>query len=80
MIEVSPIHKIEIFDNAHLFGASPISALIVYENGKLAKKEYRKYHLQTAIQDDYQSFREVIYRRYQRLLVEDKKVARFNSC
>lgn len=74
MIEVSPIHKIEIFDNAHLFGASPISALIVYENGKLAKKEYRKYHLQTAIQDDYQSFREVIYRRYQRLLVEDKKL------
>lgn len=65
-----PINHIEIFDNAQLFGTAPISACVVYKDQAFDKKNYRKYHLQTATQDDYQAMREVTYRRYQRMLVE----------
>lgn len=71
LLKIQPINTIEVFDNAHLFGANPISAQIVYEHGKLNKKKYRKYHLKTAVSDDYQSFREVIYRKYQRNLSDN---------
>lgn len=64
------ISRIDIIDNAQLFGASPISAVIVFEGEDFLKKEYRKYHLKTAVQDDYQAMREVMYRRYQRALLE----------
>ena len=68
----NPINTIEIFDNAQLFGVAPVSAMVVYKDLKFEKRLYRKYHIKTAIQDDYQSFREVLYRRYQRLLLENK--------
>ncbi len=65
------VERIEVFDNAQLFGTSPISAMILYENG-FDKNNYRKYHLKTTTDDDYQAMREVTYRRYQRLLLEEK--------
>ncbi len=65
------INRIEVFDNAQLFGTAPISAMIVYEDMKFDKKSYRKYHLQTTSNDDYQAMKEVTYRRYQKLLIED---------
>ncbi len=65
------IKHIEVFDNAQLFGTAPISALIVYKDQGFEKKSYRKYHLQTTTNDDYQAMKEVTYRRYQKLLVED---------
>jgi excinuclease ABC subunit C len=68
------IKTIEVFDNAQLFGTAPISALIVYSDQAFDKKAYRKYHLKTTNNDDYQAMREVTYRRYYRLLVEDKKL------
>ncbi len=64
------VRHIEIFDNAQLFGTAPISALVVYKDGAFDKKSYRKYHLQTTTNDDYQAMKEVTYRRYQKLLVE----------
>lgn len=64
------IKRIDVIDNAQLFGASPISAVIVYEGLDFNKKMYRKYHLKTTTNDDYQAMREVIYRRYQRHLSE----------
>jgi len=67
-----PVSYIEIFDNAQLFGTAPISALVVFKEGEFEKKSYRKYHLQTTTQDDYQAMREVTYRRYQRMLVESQ--------
>lgn len=67
------IERIEVFDNAQLFGTSPISAMILYENG-FDKNNYRKYHLKTTTDDDYQAMREVTYRRYQRLLFEEKRM------
>ncbi len=68
------VKHIEIFDNAQLFGTSPISAMVTFKNGDFDKKSYRKYHLQTTTNDDYQAMKEVTYRRYQRLLVENQEM------
>jgi excinuclease ABC subunit C len=65
-----PIDTIEVFDNAQLFGTAPISAMIVYQNQQFDKKQYRKYHIKTTTNDDYQAMREVIYRRYQKKLMQ----------
>ena len=66
------INYIEAFDNSQLFGTSPVSAMIVYKNHDFFKEGYRKFNLKTANQDDYQQIKEVVYRRYYRLLMEDK--------
>ncbi|MGT2741763.1 excinuclease ABC subunit UvrC [Streptococcus plurextorum] len=61
-------NRIEAFDNSNIMGTSPVSAMVVFENGKPAKKEYRKYKIQTVDgPDDYASMREVIRRRYSRV-------------
>ncbi|PKK97049.1 MAG: excinuclease ABC subunit C [Tenericutes bacterium HGW-Tenericutes-3] len=65
------VSHIEVFDNAQLFGTAPISALIVFNNGDFERKSYRKYHLKTTTNDDYQAMKEVTYRRYQKLLMEN---------
>ncbi len=65
-----PVHHIDIFDNAQLFGTAPISAMVVYKDQGFAKKLYRKYHLKTTTNDDYQAMKEVTYRRYQKMLIE----------
>lgn len=71
LLGLNKVSKIEAFDNSHLFGASPISAMVVYKDGKPSYKDYRKYHLkETEKSDDYGAFKEVIYRRYQRVLYE----------
>lgn len=68
------INYIEAFDNSQLFGTSPVSAMIVYKNHEFFKDGYRKFNLKSAAQDDYQQMKEVIYRRYYRLLMEDKSL------
>ncbi len=65
------IKQIDIFDNAQLFGTAPISALVVYKDEAFDKQSYRKYHLKTTTNDDYQAMKEVIYRRYQKLLMHE---------
>ena len=65
------INYIEAFDNSGLFGTAPVSAVVIYKNHQFMNQEYRKFNIKTAIQDDYQSFKEVIYRRYYRLLMAD---------
>ena len=60
--------RIESFDNSNIMGTSPVSAMVVFENGKPNKKEYRKYKIKTVQgPDDYASMREVIRRRYSRV-------------
>ncbi|MFU2163290.1 excinuclease ABC subunit UvrC [Streptococcus pluranimalium] len=60
--------RIEAFDNSNIMGTSPVSAMVVFENGKPQKKEYRKYKIKTVQgPDDYASMREVIRRRYGRV-------------
>jgi len=63
------IHRIEIFDNSHLGGTHNVSAMVVAEDGEFNRKAYRLYNLKTAYQSDLESFREVLYRRYQKALV-----------
>ena len=63
--------RIEAFDNSNIQGSDPVSAMIVFIDGKPAKNEYRKYKIKTVVgPDDYASMREVIYRRYSRVLKE----------
>ena len=67
-------HKIEAFDHSHIQGADPVSAMVVFIDGKTAKKLYRKYKLKTVINhaDETASTKEVIRRRYSRLLKENQ--------
>lgn len=61
--------RIEAFDNSNIQGTSPVSAMVVFVNGKPSKKDYRKFKIKTVVgPDDYASMREVIYRRYSRVL------------
>ena len=61
--------RIESFDNSNIMGTSPVSAMVVFVNGKTSKKDYRKYKIKTVVgPDDYASMREVIKRRYSRVI------------
>ncbi len=66
------IHTIEIYDNSHISGKFNVSGMVVFEDGLPNKKEYRLYKLQ-GYRSDLDSMKEVVYRRYLRLLKEQKK-------
>ena len=66
-----PIERIEIFDNSHIAGNFTVSSCVVYDNGEPNKNEYRRYRLEDG-SDDLASMKEVLYRRYLRLLKESK--------
>jgi excinuclease ABC subunit C len=69
-----PIH-IECFDNSNIQGTSPVSACVVFKNGKPAKKDYRHFHVKTVIgPDDFASMREIIYRRYKRMIDDHEEL------
>lgn len=71
-IGLPAVSRIEAFDNSNIQGANPVSAMVVFIDGKPAKKEYRKYKVRTVEgPDDYETMREVIRRRYERVLKED---------
>ncbi|WP_163150236.1 excinuclease ABC subunit UvrC [Anoxybacillus sp. MB8] len=64
-------HRIEAFDNSNIQGTDAVAAMVVFIDGKPEKKEYRKYKIKTVQgADDYESMREVIRRRYTRVLRE----------
>lgn len=64
--------RIEAFDNSNIMGTSPVSAMVSFVDGKPSKKDYRKYKIKTVTgPDDYASMREVIYRRYSRVIKEN---------
>lgn len=64
------IHRIDVFDNSNLFGDFSVSGMVVFIDGKPAKNEYRKYKVSFEKNDDYNTMREIMYRRYQKALVE----------
>ena len=66
------IHRIELFDNSHISGAYNVSGMVVYKDGEPSKQDYRTYRLQE-YRSDLDSMKEVIYRRYVRLLKERGK-------
>ncbi|CKJ22436.1 excinuclease%2C subunit C [Streptococcus pneumoniae] len=68
LLQISTPVRIESFDNSNIMGTSPVSAMVVFVNGKPSKKDYRKYKIKTVVgPDDYASMREVIRRRYGRV-------------
>ncbi|MCP3774740.1 excinuclease ABC subunit UvrC [Paenibacillus sp. MZ04-78.2] len=65
------VRRIEAFDNSNIQGSDPVSAMVVFTNGKPDRKEYRKYKIRTVQgPDDYETMREVVRRRYERVLKE----------
>ncbi len=66
-----PVHTIESFDNSHIQGTNNVSALVVFEDGRPNKAQYRHYQL-GEYRSDIDSMKEVVYRRYFRLLREGK--------
>ncbi len=72
LLQIPTPVRIESFDNSNIMGTSPVSAMVVFVNGKPSKKDYRKYKIKTVVgPDDYASMREVIRRRYGRVQRED---------
>jgi excinuclease ABC subunit C len=72
MMNIPTPHRIESFDNSNIMGTSPVSAMVVFVDGKPAKKDYRKFKIKTVVgPDDYASMREVISRRYSRAIKEN---------
>lgn len=69
-----PVH-IECFDNSNIQGAYPVAACVVFINGKPSTKDYRHYNVKTVEgPDDFASMTEIVYRRYKRLLEEEKSL------
>lgn len=74
-LNIDTPYRIEAFDNSNIQGVDPVSAMVVFTDGKPDKKEYRKYKIRTVEgPDDYASMREVIRRRYTRVLKENGRL------
>ncbi|MBR7042352.1 MAG: excinuclease ABC subunit C, partial [Bacilli bacterium] len=71
LLGIDKCSHIEIFDNAHIFGSFNVSGMVVFIDGKKAPNLYRKYKITNDKNDDYGTMREVIYRRYFRVLKDN---------
>ncbi|WP_174613976.1 excinuclease ABC subunit UvrC [Virgibacillus ihumii] len=72
ILNIETPHRIEAFDNSNIQGADPVSAMVVFTDGKANKNEYRKYKIRDVDgPDDYETMREVVRRRYKRVLKEN---------
>ena len=70
-MDVLPVHM-ECFDNSNIQGTNPVASCVVFRNGVPSKKDYRKFKIKTVIgANDYASMKEVVNRRYSRMLRED---------
>ncbi len=73
-LEVQPRH-IECFDNSNIQGTNPVASCVVFKNGKPSKKDYRHFIIKTVIgADDFASMKEVLHRRYTRMMAEGEKL------
>ena len=71
ILKLEKLDTIEIFDNSHLFGTFSVSGMVVFKNGVPSKNDYRKFKLTTPGNDEYGFMKEVIYRRYFRVLKDN---------
>ena len=74
LLKLDCLDRIDAFDNSNLFGSYAVSGMIVFKSGKPNKKEYRKYKVSVDKNDDYNTMKEVIYRRYYRAMVEQSEM------
>ena len=73
-LDHQPRH-IECFDNSNLQGTNPVASCVVFRDGKPSRKEYRHFNVKTVVgPDDFASMREIVYRRYSRLLEEGSEL------
>lgn len=70
ILGLKSLYRIDIFDNSNLFGDYTVSGMVVYKDGKPSKSDYRKFKISIDKNDDYGSMKEVLYRRYYRMLME----------
>lgn len=71
ILSLPTLDRIEVFDNSNLFGSFNVSGMVVFINGKPSKNDYRKFKITMDKNDDYGTMREVIYRRYFRVLKDE---------
>lgn len=71
LLDIDSANRIEAFDNSHLFGTYSVSGMVTFTLGLPDKNNYRKYKITTEQHDDFHVMKEVIYRRYYRVLMED---------
>lgn len=71
ILKLDHLYRIELFDNAHLFGTYNVSGMVVFKDGSPSKNDYRKFKISIDKNDDYGTMKEVIYRRYFRVLKDN---------
>ena len=73
LLQLEKLERIEAFDNSHLFGTFYVGGMVVFDNFLPNKNEYRKFKIETSVKDDLSAMKEVIYRRYYKVLMEEVK-------
>lgn len=73
LLNMDSVSRMEMFDNSHLFGTFYVGGMVVYEDFLPLKDEYRKFRIQSNVKDDLSAMREVLYRRYYKVLMENLK-------
>lgn len=71
LLGIDKVSRMEAFDNSHLFGTFYVGGMVVYEDFLPLKDEYRKYKISSEVKDDLGAMKEVIYRRYYKVLMEN---------
>lgn len=71
LLHLPKLERIEAFDNSHLFGTFYVGGMVVFDHFLPNKNEYRKFKISTEVKDDLSAMKEVIYRRYFRVLMEE---------
>ena len=71
VLNTEQVSRMESFDNSHLFGTFYVGGMVVYDNFLPLKDEYRKFKISTEVKDDLSAMKEVLYRRYYRVLMEE---------
>ena len=71
LLGLSNVSRMESFDNSHLFGTFYVGGMVVFDDFLPLKNEYRKFKISTSVKDDLSAMKEVLYRRYYKVLMED---------
>ena len=71
ILKLDKLDRIELFDNSHLFGTYSVSGMVVFKDGKPSKNDYRKFKIKIDTNDEYSMMKEVIYRRYFRVVMDN---------
>ncbi len=73
ILKLNKLYRIDVFDNSNLFGEYSVSGMVVFKDGHPSKNDYRKFKISLEKNDDYNTMKEVLYRRYYRMLMEQSE-------